>query len=467
MPIYHTGICLGVKDMKNSTRYIVLCTVSFLLINSLVFTPLSKNTTSKLDDIKQNPQLLINTEIQDRRWDIEGITIVYLNGSFYEMGYQLGSLIKEEYTINKRAFLHFYQKEGITYTDLTNLWDIQKYYIPDETIDYIQGAADALNVSFYDVASVWVAEGAAYCRCSSFAAWGDATKNGKLIQMRSLEFPLTIKDPQSDNYVQNSPIIVVADPEGEEYNAFIYPTFAGYVVEDGVNDKGIAIGNMWSPNQDQTMNGAPMGARLFEVLFRASSAQDAIGIITSDRTFGYNFIISDAKVPIAYAVETTASRTYSGTWNDPSESFAPFWPITHVVRRTNCFLDPSIAKTQRSHYNPHHLSYWMGLLKSNPEPWVVIWNHYKALSKGIESLHGDLDVNNTVYMVRDVYHGGYDPIWNMILKLNSEWTTWWQWTTCPASGEIKISFADEKTSAHHNPVFSFNFLKTIEHQHPV
>ena len=148
-------------------------------------------------------------------------------------------------------------------------------------------------------------------------------------------------------------------------------------------------------------------------------------------------------------------------------SFAPFWPITHVVRRTNCFLDPSIAETQRAHYNPHHISYWTGLLKSDPEPWVVIWNHYKALSKGIKEHYGDLSINLTVFMMRQVYHGGYDPLWNIILKQRTNWTTWWQWVACPSTGDLKISFADGPISAHKNTVFSINLLKTIEQKKPV
>ena len=403
----------------------------------------------------------------DRRWDLHDITIVYLNGSFYEMGYQLGSLIKEEFTINKRAFLNFYKDEGILYTDLISLWNKQEEFVSDETIDYIQGTADALSISFYDVACIWIAEGASYSRCSSFAAWGQATKDGELIHMRSLEFPLTIKDPVSNEYVQNSPLIVVADPEGDQYNAFLYPTFAGYVVEDGINEKGIAVSNMWSPNSDQTENGAPMGVRLFESLYKADTAEEAIQIITSDRTFGYNFVVSDAKKPLAYAVETTASLSYAGTWDDPTESHAPFWAIRDVVRRTNCFLNPTLAKTQRDHYSPNHLSYWLSSFSDHPDPWIVIWNHFKSLSKGIESQWGKLDINSSTYMVRQVYHGGYDPIWNLILKLRTEWTTWWQWVACPATGEFKIAFANGETSAHHNIIFSFNFLDTIQNHRPI
>jgi hypothetical protein len=402
-----------------------------------------------------------------RRWDIKDITIVYLNGSFYEMGYQLGELISSEIEINKRAFLSFYENEGIDYDDLVDLWNVQKPYVSNETIDYIQGTADALQVPFCDVACVWVAEGASYCRCSSIAAWGDATSDGKLIHARSLEFPLSIKDPKTNCYIQDSPIIVIANPDDERYNAFMYPTFAGYVVEDGINEKGIAVSNMWSPNNDQTEYGTPMGIRLFECLFGADTIQKAIDIITQNKTFGYNFIVSDAKIPIAYAVETTATKVYTGTWNDPYEDIFPFWKINHVVRRTNCYLSPELAETQRDYYNPNHISYWLSVFDEHPDPWVVVWYHFKSLSKGIMSLWGDLNVNRTVFMMRQVYHGAYDPVWNIVLRQRTNWTTWWQWVACPSTGELKISFADGAMSAHKNTVFSLNLLETIKNHRPV
>jgi hypothetical protein len=395
------------------------------------------------------------------RWDMDEVTVIYINGTFYEMGYQLGKLMTEEITINHRAFKNYYDSEGFNFNFLCELWDVQKEYVSEETIDYIQGCADAMDLSFEDVACIWVAEGAAYSnKCSSIAAWGDATKDGKLIFSRSLEFPIGIKDPLTGSYVQDFPVIVIADPD--DYNAFVYPTFAGYVVEDGMNDKGIAISNMWSPNNDQTINGSPMGIRIFEALFSASTADDAIRILTTHKTFGYNFIVADSKNPIGYAVETTANNEYTGTWNDPSENQKPFWSIKDVVRRTNCFLNQDTQQTQRDHYNPRHYQYWLEMA-----PWIVIFNHYKAISKGVQRNYGDLTVDSTMQIMRNAYHGQYDLIWRLILARGASWSTWWQWVACPETGDMQIAFADGEISAHSNDyIFEINFLKTIENQIP-
>jgi len=457
--------------MKKKRRIQIVATLCILVlvVSSL---PLQagqtdEKTIMKGFDLPEHPIKKDDNGIEKgKRWDIKNVTIIYVNGTFYEMGYKLGKLLQTEMFINQRAFETFYASEGIELNELMDLWNVQKDHISQEVKDYISGTADALELPFEEIASIWVAEGAAYYnKCSSFAAWGDATYDGELIMGRSLEFPLNIIDPITDSLVQDYPVIVICDPDGDGYNSFMYPTFAGYVVEDGFNEKGIAVSNMWSPNSDQTTNGAPMGIRLFEALYSANSAMDAINILTKDRTFGYNFIVSDAKSPVGYAVETTASNFYYGTWNDPIENIPPFWQLKDVVRRTNCYLDPELAKTQRDRYNPRHISHWLKMTQG--DPWIVLWNHYKSLSKGIEENWGTMDLIDGISLLRRVYHGGYDPIWNIILKTMDEWTTWWQWVAKPSTGEVLISFADGETSAHYTPVFSINLLKTIENKSPI
>ena len=400
-------------------------------------------------------------EMKGKRWDLEGISLVYLEGSFYDMGYQQGILLREEIAINMRAFRHYYEHDQILYEDLIELWRIQAPYVSQEAKDFIQGTADALGISFEEVAGVWMAEGVAYSRCCSMAAWGSATADGNLIHLRSMEFPLNIRDPVTGRYVQNSPVIVVANPESEY--AFMYPSFAGYVVEDGVNEMGVAVANMWSPNNDHNPYGAPMGLRLFEALYSASTAEEAVDIITTNRTFGYNFIVSDSNTPIGYAVETTARYVYAGTWNDPVESIEPFWAIENVVRRSNCYLSPLTAGMQREHYSPRHPEYVLGLLQG--EPWFYIWSHYKALSNAIERHWGRMTPANTMDMLRDVYEGQYNLVWRAILAAGAK-ETWWQWVTTPRTGEMLISFANGNQNAHNMNIHHIDLLNILKNKSP-
>ena len=446
---------------KNMKRVVTLIVILFLT-TVLIYQPVSIS-----DEDGDNPPArnLIYGKYGGVRLDEQEVSLLYINGSFYEMGLQLGSLIEEEFSINYRAFTSFYDTQGIGKNDLISLWKQQEPYVTREVKDYIQGCADSLNITYNDLACIWVAEGAAYThKCSSFSAWGEATYTGELIHARSLEFPLSIEDPITHSFIQDYPVIVIADPT--DYYAFTYPTYAGYVVEDGMNEMGIAISNMWSDNHDQTNLGTPMGIRIFEALYSSGNAEEAIDVMTSDRTYGYNFIISDAKVPIGYAVETTANKWYAGTWNDPNEKIKPFWAIEDVVRRSNCFLHPDLAEEQREYYRPNCALYWLDLLRGG-EPWAAVWSHYKTLSIGLEKSWGKIDEINAITLIRTVYHGGYDPVWNIILSLRDNWTTWWQWVAKPISGTFTISFADGETSAHWTPVLSFDLLKSIEAHEPI
>ena len=167
--------------------------------------------------------------------------------------------------------------------ELFKLWNIQKNYIPFEIVDYIQGTADAIGLSFDDIGCIWIWERNCSLHCSSFIADGPATKSDEIIHVYSLDFPTRPKDPITGLCVLDDPVLIIAKPDNGY--AFMYPTFAGYVVESGVNEKGISISNTASPCKDENDYGAPVGIRIFEALFHASNLEEAINIINKNRNF--------------------------------------------------------------------------------------------------------------------------------------------------------------------------------------
>lgn len=131
--------------------------------------------------IPSQPQLLTGgwVEIQDN------ITILHVNGSNYEMGYQHGSLLKEQVQENIRAFLHF-AKDFLTRSELLAYWNISLPYIPVDYISELQGIADGANISFYDIAASIMAVEYADHGCYGIAAWGSATLDGQLSRFTEL-----------------------------------------------------------------------------------------------------------------------------------------------------------------------------------------------------------------------------------------------------------------------------------------
>ncbi len=397
-------------------------------------------------------------EVQD------GIKILHLSGSYYDMGYQHGFLLKDDIHIVFNAFCNWATDKGFTYESILKKWNIMKPLLPQCYIDEMRGVADAsglslenisvLNVGFYLIIN-----------CGSFAAWGSATTDEKLLHVRSHDLPITIKDPDSGSYLVETQILIVREPDG--FYSSVSPSEAGIVsASDGFNEKEIAAGMLSSWTDDEIVEGIEVGFRVRMVLDTASSIDEAIDILISNKTLGYNFIVSDGKIPVGYAVETTANLSYAGTWDSPSESTTPFWIIEDAVRRANLFVNKTTAETQRKQYHPGKFPIISIILNMNRMSGVSIsasrpWMHYIAISKGIESEWGNLDLNKTMTLLRDIYNGKTDVRF-FFMQLFGAYSTPYQWVMCPETGDFVLSFATRDKNAFENPVHYFNFFKLLE-----
>jgi hypothetical protein len=304
------------------------------------------------------------------------------------------------------------------------------------------------------------------------AAWGPATIDGKLYHLRSMDWFVTqIIDPETGKFVFDNQILLLRKPEGGY--ASLSPTIAGQLACDGgINEKGIASSTKLSWIKEDISNYAcPMGVRQKMALDQASTIEDVITIINSSRTRGWNFIVSDGKIPVGYAVEQTANVSYIGSWDDPVESTKPFWSIDHVVRRGNLFINPECAAVQRTHYYPWsfiryfifgYLARILGFYKFENYYFYPQWMRYKGLSIGIEEIWGTMDLNTTMSMLRSVYRGETLDVMDFKKQFIFATNTAYQWVACPETGDIVISFSSGETNAHENPVHYFNLFDLLE-----
>jgi len=273
--------------------------------------------------------------------------------------------------------------------------------------------------------------------------------------LRSLDYPLSVVDPTTGIYLQENQVMFVREPN--DGYASIYPGFAGFAgCLGGLNSQGVSFGQSSSWCDDETFYGTPMTFRLKTAIDHASSAQEATDMIITNKTLGFNYVVSD-KSPIGYAVETTANHSYIGTWNNPVENTKPCWSMQDVVRRTNFFINPTTASTQRQRYNPSSFILW--ILQKNPD--FPYWWHYKTLSEAIEVNYGKLDINTSITMLRDVYLGKTDFLM-FIARIFGFPETMHQWAACPETGDIAVSFASVDTNAFENQVYYFNLFELIE-----
>jgi len=390
----------------------------------------------------------------------DGVKILHIGGSNYEMGYQHGSLLKEEVRQDLRAFLN-YSNASMDY--LLDVWNEMKDYVPQEYIEEMQGLADGADVSFDELAAAnMVVIVGDMGGCFGISAWGDATKDGRLYHTRSFDQPFNISDPVTGRYAHENSVLIVRNPDNGY--ASLSPSVAGTMHGGGgINEQGIAIGQQICWSRDYTLHGTPGQFRVQMVLDHASSALEAIDILATNRDLGWNFVVSDSKVPIGYVVETTASFVYIGAFDDATEGKKPFWNIEDAVRRTNFFIDQDAAETQRERYNPSGLLSFLKLVRRT-DVFYAVWRSYKVVSEGIEKNWGAMDLNSTMTMIRNCYSGKTDLLLRLIVKL-AEGTSfnraWNMWVACPETGDMVVCFASKDKIAFSNFVHYFNFYELL------
>ena len=91
--------------------------------------------------------------------------------------------------------------------------------------------------------------------------------------------------------------------------------------------------------------------------------------------------------------------------------------------------------------------------------------HYKSISKAIEKKWGNINLENFMETLREVYSGKN----NLVFKLNNilwilskyGYYTSHQWVACPETGDMLVSFAYCEKRAFEQPVHTFNLFELL------
>lgn len=415
-------------------------------------------TTGK---ININNKINVTTHnILDGAWleERNGIKILYISGSNYEMGYQLGTFLKEPFMRSYRTYMYYSEHDlGITYEDMLEAWNINKEYIPYEYIEEMQGRADALNLTLEQIAVIDTLNQFLFAfkekACSGFAAWGPATSDGKMYHVRSHDCGLKEPyDPETGIPEYENEHLIVRNPDNG-YASISPTTILDVGIEGGFNEEGIAIGYSASPCDDNSFFGTPSAIRQLMVLDHAKTLDEAVKIINSNRTIGLNYIISDSNIKKAVIVEQSANNSYVGTWNSSVESYNRFWPIDHVVRRGNRFIDPNVSSSQTG--------FWYN--EGNIVSWLIspVNRQYVRISREIERNYGKLDLKTSLKTIRHAYKYRYDPGY-IFEKIFNNIGVWDQWVACPENGDMIVSFAQNGKSAYDSPIVYVNLFELLD-----
>jgi len=361
-------------------KKIVSGTVLTVLLVTIVTLPCN------IHPVKADPGNVIATYGEGYLEDVNGVLVLHVKGSPYEMGYQNGFLLKDsirtliQYIIQERIL------NGYSYDYLVNCAQAMEPHIPQEYIEEMEGLADGAGMNYTDVllaqiigdikfyGTGWNGTG-----CSGFVVFGNATMDGHLYHGRSFDSSIPPDEPVG--------LITVYAPENG--NAFVNAGYFGLIgVHTGMNKKGITLENNISSSNDKTLDGMPISFILRKVLQYSNNLTEAIDIICqTDRTTGHHILLGDGKNLNACAVEISDNYCKVFWAGDPAENIEPHYSILNAVRRTNHYVDPELATTQRSPYDPR-----VG--------WNWTWNRYEKLSQLIEGNYGNIDAETSIEFLR-------------------------------------------------------------------
>ncbi|MDE2127628.1 MAG: hypothetical protein KGJ62_13660 [Armatimonadetes bacterium] len=233
------------------------------------------------------------------------LTVLYLKGTPYQMGYAQGKLCAKEIR---------YMAEDVAKVMLMGLGysperalavfntDYRKHLRPDY-LDEMRGLADGSGVPLKDIEIGVSIPDISEWNCTFFAAFGSATKTGDLIQMRALDYT-------TDAGIQKYPALVVYDPTNGV--PFVNVTWLGQVgVVTGMNADGIAmseIGDDWNKATDD-FNGRPLNFVMRDSVQFGRNLQEAVNLVKDGpRTTSLLYCLSSGPERQVRALKTSHTQ---------------------------------------------------------------------------------------------------------------------------------------------------------------
>ncbi|MBI3997279.1 MAG: hypothetical protein HY352_06445 [Candidatus Omnitrophica bacterium] len=331
---------------------------------------------------------------------IDGLRVVHLSGTPYELGKQHGALLRDEVREAVTKVLGYFRGylkiPGIrTWAAnwwLEYAWKQARPFIPQDHLEELRGLADGSGVSLEDLYRLHAVPDRTYS-CSSFAAWGRATADGRLIHVRNLDWSIKAG-------IQQFPVVFVVRPAGK--HAFVNIGWAGFIgVLTGVNDEQMSVGQVGAETKDDSFRGEPMVFLMRRVLETADDLDAATTLVRqATRTIGVNYVFADADAHRAIALETTHRYVRVFEANDPAEHRVPYArPIVDAVFRADTAVDPVIRDQQlASDGDPGH----PGLERPGGSAYET---RYLGQAAGLSAYFGTLDAEKARQIAQAIAPG--------------------------------------------------------------
>ena len=333
---------------------------------------ISKGLEDRPDLSKYDTTLPERTQISDSTYSIgenfltknkQGLWEMYVKGNPLELGLNQGALSQELFNQQEavflkkidelvpskgyqnilRKFLAWFNRKVYLHIDeqyKTEIYGVSQYaspnydYIAEEypRVLYFHGAHD-IGHALQDLALVG---------CSSFASWGDNTKDGKLLIGRNFDFYA------GDDFAKNK---IIAFIEPDEGHNFMSVTWGGMIgVVSGMNDQGLTVTINAGKSQFPLVAKTPVSLVTREILQYASTIDEAIAIAKKREVFvSESIFVGSAKDKKAAVIEVAPQNF--GVYEVPNSS--------HQLICSNHFQSAAYAddKKNQQHILESHSQY--------------------------------------------------------------------------------------------------------------
>ncbi len=292
-------------------------TLSLFLVSLLVFTSCSEG----IKDTKFEGKVFTTGEGADE------VKVAVVKGTPYEMGHQLGTILKEDINTTLTYFLKAAQHEApqlLSDEQLDKAWETNSPYIDNRVKEEMKGIAEGSGIDIKLFQRSHIIPLITPYSCSGVAVWGKGTANGHTLQIRNLDFTM-------DAGLQDHPVVVIYVPN--EGAAHVNVSFAGYIASHtGMNANHLVFGEKGeSPRSEMTydIKGAHFSFLFRKMMYDTKTLDDILTTIkTTPLIKRYFLFFSDGNKATqggAKVLVSTPDEVKYHIWkdNNPEDNVAP------------------------------------------------------------------------------------------------------------------------------------------------
>lgn len=237
------------------------------------------------------------------------VTVLYLKGTPYEMGYAHGALCAEEarhLARNVARVMMFGMKTTPEKVDET--WKLYTRHLRPEYLEELRGLADGSGLDIKEVQRFHAIPDISEWHCTFFAARGAAAMNRELVQIRALDYATGVG-------IQKHPALLVYRPTtGVPFVNVGWLGSCGLVT--GMNAEGIAmseIGDDWDKATDN-FDGRPLNYVMRDTVQFGRTMQEALDLLKNGtRTTSLLYCLSSGKENLVRAIKTSHTQCVAFT----------------------------------------------------------------------------------------------------------------------------------------------------------